>query len=57
MTVVYMMTVSEYNFEECLTAVRACREVANPNYGFRMQLKQYEEGKMTDVSANSNIWE
>ena len=57
MTVMYMMTVSEYNFEECLTAVRACREVANPNYGFRMQLKQYEGGKMTDVSANSNISE
>ena len=51
-TVVYMMTVSEFNFEECLTAVRACREVANPNYGFRLQLKQYEEGKMAKVSVS-----
>ena len=46
----YMMTVSEKNFEECLMAVRACREVANPNFGFRLQLKQYEEGKMREVS-------
>ena len=36
------MTVSEKSFEECLTAVRACREIANPNFGFRLQLKQYE---------------
>ena len=49
-TVVYMMTVSEHGFEACLTAVRACREIANPNCGFRMQLKQYEEGKMKEVS-------
>ena len=43
------MTISEHNFEECLTAVRACREIANPNYGFRMQLKKYEEGKLKEV--------
>jgi protein-tyrosine phosphatase len=45
-TVMYMMTVSEHSFEECLTAVRACREVANPNFGFRLQLQKYAEGKL-----------
>lgn len=45
----YMMTVSDHSFEECLTAVRACREVANPNFGFRLQLQKYGEGKLKDV--------
>lgn len=45
----YLMTVTEFNFEDCLTAVRHCRELANPNYGFRMQLRQYEGGKMKEV--------
>ena len=48
-TVMYMMTVSEHSFEECLAAVRMCREVANPNFGFRLQLQKYAEGKLKQV--------
>lgn len=42
-TVMYLMTVSSFSFEESLTVVQYCREMANPNYGFRLQLKRFEE--------------
>ena len=51
MTVMYLMTVSTLDFQEALTVVQFCREVANPNYGFRMQLMKYEEGKLKEVSV------
>jgi len=49
MTVMYLMTISTLDFQEALTVVQFCREVANPNYGFRMQLMKYEQGKLKEV--------
>ncbi len=42
------MTVSTLGFEESLTVVQHCREIANPNSGFRMQLKRYGERRVTE---------
>ena len=42
-TVVYLMSVSTLNFHEALSVVQYCREVANPNMGFRTQLAHYHE--------------
>ena len=49
MTVMYLMTISSLSFEEALSVVQYCREVANPNLGFRMQLKKYEESTLEEV--------
>ncbi len=39
----YLMTVSTLSFDEALTVVQHCREMANPNAGFRTQLMRYQE--------------
>ncbi len=44
------MTVSSLSFDESLTVVQYCREMANPNYGFRMQLQRYQENLLLKVS-------
>ena len=49
MTVMYLMTISSLSFEEALSVVQYCREVANPNLGFRMQLRKYEESTLEEV--------
>ena len=51
MTVMYIMTVSTLDFEESLTVVQFCREMANPNFGFRQQLRAYSETKLPEVRA------
>lgn len=43
MVIAYLMTVSTLTAEEALCVVRYCRKIANPNYGFMKQLKEYEE--------------
>lgn len=48
MTVMYIMTVSSLDFEESLTVVQFCREMANPNFGFRQQLRVYSETKLPE---------
>ena len=53
MTVMYIMTVSSLDFEESLTVVQFCREMANPNFGFRQQLRVYSETKLPEVRAHS----
>ncbi|XP_064393396.1 dual specificity protein phosphatase 22-B-like [Halichondria panicea] len=47
MTVMYLMTVSSLGFQDALMVVKHCREIANPNFGFRLQLKQYEEEQLS----------
>ncbi|XP_014672609.1 PREDICTED: dual specificity protein phosphatase 22-like [Priapulus caudatus] len=42
--VAYVMTVTELTWREALEAVRRARTCANPNFGFRSQLREYEEG-------------
>ncbi|XP_038556771.1 dual specificity protein phosphatase 22-A [Micropterus salmoides] len=45
--VAYLMTVTHYSWEECLSAVKAVRSFVGPNYGFQEQLQEYQ---MTHVS-------
>ena len=52
-TVMYLMTVSSFSFEESLTVVQYCREMANPNYGFRLQLKRFEEDCLAEVRGQT----
>lgn len=40
--VAYVMTVTNLTWREALEAVRQVRTCANPNFGFRNQLKEYE---------------
>ncbi|XP_068437267.1 dual specificity protein phosphatase 22-A [Clinocottus analis] len=47
LVVAYLMTVTQCNQYECLSAVKAVRSFAGPNLGFRQQLQEYE---MTQVS-------
>lgn len=53
MTVMYIMTVSSLGFKDALKAVKHCRECANPNFGFRMQLQKYEDGPLSAVSIDN----
>lgn len=48
-TVMYLMTVSKLKFEEALSVVQHCREMANPNMGFRAQLVAYQQDNVDMV--------
>ena len=48
-TVAYLMTVSTLSFDEALKVVQFCREIANPNLGFRTQLQRYQEDRLLEV--------
>ncbi|MBN3309851.1 DS22A phosphatase, partial [Amia calva] len=41
------MTVTNYSWEECLSAVKAVRSFVGPNFGFQQQLQEFQ---MTMVS-------
>lgn len=51
MVVAYLMTVTLYSWEECLSAVKAVRSVVGPNYGFQQQLQEYERTKVSEYRA------
>uniref|UniRef100_A0A4W3ILL0 Dual specificity phosphatase 22a n=1 Tax=Callorhinchus milii TaxID=7868 RepID=A0A4W3ILL0_CALMI len=40
--VAYLMTVTDYGWEECLSAVKVCRSYVSPNFGFQQQLQEFE---------------
>ncbi|KAJ0056131.1 hypothetical protein NL108_003412, partial [Boleophthalmus pectinirostris] len=42
MVVAYLMTVTKFNWEECLSAIKAVRSFVGPNYGFQQQLQEYQ---------------
>ncbi|XP_043120954.1 dual specificity protein phosphatase 22-A isoform X3 [Puntigrus tetrazona] len=42
MVVAYLMTVTNYGWEECLNAVKAVRSFVDPNYGFQLQLQEFQ---------------
>ena len=48
----YLMSISTLTAEEALSVVRHCRKIANPNYGFQKQLKEYEETTLADVKVS-----
>lgn len=49
MVVAYLMTVTHYGWEDCLTAVKAVRSFVGPNYGFQQQLQEYQTTRVTEV--------
>lgn len=49
MVVAYLMTVTHYGWEECLSAVKAVRSFVGPNYGFQQQLQEYQTTRVTEV--------
>ncbi|CAL1604005.1 unnamed protein product [Knipowitschia caucasica] len=42
MVVAYLMTITKYDWEECLSAIKAVRSFVGPNYGFQQQLQEYQ---------------
>nr|XP_015223615.1 PREDICTED: dual specificity protein phosphatase 22-A-like isoform X3 [Lepisosteus oculatus] len=40
--VAYLMTVTSYSWEECLSAVKAVRSFVGPNFGFQQQLQEFQ---------------
>lgn len=51
MVVAYLMTVTDYSWEDCLTAVKAVRSFVGPNYGFQQQLQEYQTTQVSEVNA------
>ncbi|XP_041077422.1 dual specificity protein phosphatase 22-A isoform X2 [Polyodon spathula] len=47
LVVAYLMTVTNFSWEECLSAVKAVRSFVGPNFGFQQQLQEFQ---MTLVS-------
>ena len=43
MVVAYLLTISQLPWQRCLSAIQKVRPIANPNFGFRSQLKLYEK--------------
>ncbi|KAI5616286.1 dual specificity protein phosphatase 22-A [Silurus asotus] len=50
MVVAYLMTVTTYGWEECLSAVKAVRSFVGPNCGFQQQLQQFQRTQLSEVS-------
>ncbi|XP_051512605.1 dual specificity protein phosphatase 22-A isoform X2 [Myxocyprinus asiaticus] len=51
MVVAYLMTVTSYGWEECLTAVKAVRSFVGPNYGFQQQLQEFQMKQASEYRA------
>ncbi|TNN74930.1 Dual specificity protein phosphatase 22-A [Liparis tanakae] len=48
MVVAYLMTVTHYNRDECLSAVKAVRTFVGPNDGFQRQLLEYQTTQVSE---------
>ena len=46
------MCVSSLSMDESLAVVKFCRDIANPNFGFRMQLQKFQEEKLLKVRGS-----
>ncbi|KAH0619671.1 hypothetical protein JD844_000534 [Phrynosoma platyrhinos] len=49
--VAYLMTVTNFGWEECLTATKAVRSYVSPNFGFQEQLQEYESTLLKEYRA------
>ena len=54
MVVAYLMTVTHYSWEECLSAVKAVRSFVGPNYGFQQQLQEYQTTQVSEVHTKKH---
>lgn len=52
LVVAYLMTVTSYDWEECLSAIKAVRSFVGPNYGFQQQLQEYQ----TTLVSENRAW-
>ncbi|NWZ96011.1 DUS22 phosphatase, partial [Nesospiza acunhae] len=43
LVVAYIMTITDFGWEDALSVVRAARSCANPNMGFQRQLQEFEK--------------
>uniref|UniRef100_A0A3B3D1A8 Dual specificity protein phosphatase 15 n=1 Tax=Oryzias melastigma TaxID=30732 RepID=A0A3B3D1A8_ORYME len=48
MVVAYLMTVTDYTWEDCLSAVKTVRSFVDPNPGFRDQLQEYQNTRLSE---------
>ena len=45
----YLIVVAKIGWQDAIEAIRICRSVANPNYGFQRQLEDFEFKKADEV--------
>lgn len=48
--VAYIMTITDFGWEDALSVVRAARSCANPNMGFQRQLQDFEKHDVDQVN-------
>ncbi|XP_012674710.1 dual specificity protein phosphatase 22-A [Clupea harengus] len=48
MVVAYLMTVTNYGWEDCLSAVKAVRSFVGPNHGFQQQLQEFQMKQVSE---------
>ncbi|KAM8947556.1 dual specificity protein phosphatase 22-A-like [Pelodytes ibericus] len=46
--VAYLMTVTDFSWEDCLSAVKCVRSYVDPNLGFQQQLQEYQMAFATE---------
>lgn len=50
LVVAYIMTITDFGWEDALSVVRAARSCANPNMGFQRQLQEFEKHDVDQVN-------
>ncbi|XP_041916636.1 dual specificity protein phosphatase 22-A isoform X1 [Alosa sapidissima] len=51
MVVAYLMTVTNYGWEDCLSSVKAVRSFVGPNYGFQQQLQEFQMKQVSEYRS------
>ncbi|KAG8133262.1 hypothetical protein E2320_011072 [Naja naja] len=51
LVVAYIMTVTDFGWEDALSIVRVSRSYASPNTGFQQQLEDFEKKDVAQVSS------
>ncbi|XP_066481477.1 dual specificity protein phosphatase 22 [Tiliqua scincoides] len=49
LVVAYIMTITDFGWEDALSVVRASRSCANPNTGFQQQLEEFEKNYVAQL--------
>ncbi|XP_062426021.1 dual specificity protein phosphatase 22 isoform X2 [Rhea pennata] len=56
LVVAYIMTITDFGWEDALSVVRAARSCANPNMGFQRQLQEFEKHDVDQAMVERRIW-
>ncbi|XP_015282581.1 PREDICTED: dual specificity protein phosphatase 22-A-like [Gekko japonicus] len=51
LVIAYLMTVTNFGWEECLAAIKTVRSYVSPNFGFQQQLQEYEKTLLKEYRA------